>query len=92
MTLSDAPTYIVTTYILTPKEDNLSIMLQGTRYEVGDIVSILDETGRVYYALLRGFLQDQYSEKYAALTWITPTTPNPKTFDPSLFILGKLTL
>ena len=61
---------------------------QGTRYEVGDIVSIMDENGRVYYALLRGFLEDQYAEKYAALTWLIPTTPNPKDFDPSLFVLG----
>ena len=63
--------------------------LQGTRYEVGDIVSILDENGGVYYALLRGFLEDQYAEKYAALTWLIPTTPNPRDFDPSLFVLGK---
>ena len=31
---------------------------------------------------------DQYSEKYAVLTWLIPTTPNPKNFDPSLFVLG----
>lgn len=62
---------------------------QGTRYEVGDIVSILDEGGKVYYALLRGFLEDQYSEKYAVLTWLIPTVPNPKIFDPSLFVLGE---
>lgn len=56
---------------------------------MGDIVSILDEGGKVYYALLRGFLEDQYAEKYAVLTWLIPTVPNPKTFDPSLFVLGK---
>ena len=65
-----------------------SHLSQGTKYEVGDIVSVLDEGGRVYYALLRGFLEDQYAEKYAALTWLIPTTPNPMTFDPSLFVLG----
>ena len=67
----------------------IPVLMQGTRYEVGDIVSILDENGRVYYALLRGFLEDQYAEKYAALTWLIPTTPNPKDFDPSLFVLGN---
>jgi hypothetical protein len=65
-----------------------AVLHKGTRYEVGDIVSIMDENGRVYYALLRGFLEDQYAEKYAALTWLIPTTPNPKDFDPSLFVLG----
>ena len=43
----------------------------------------------MYYALLRGFLEDQYTEKYAVLTWLIPTTPNPMTFDPSLFVLGE---
>ena len=62
---------------------------QGTKYEVGDIVSMLDEGGQLYYALIRGFLEDQYAEKYAVLTWLVPTTPNPRNFDPSLFVLGE---
>ena len=62
---------------------------QGTKYEVGDIVSMLDEGGQLYYALIRGFLEDQYAEKYAVLTWLVPTTPNPRSFDPSLFVLGE---
>ena len=61
---------------------------QGTTYEVGDIVSVLDRDGGVYYALLRGFLQDQYAEKYAILTWLLPTQSNPGHFDPSIFVLG----
>jgi hypothetical protein len=56
-----------------------TILHKGTKYEVGDIVSVLDEGGRVYYALLRGFLEDQYAEKYAVLTWLIPTAPNPMT-------------
>ena len=58
-------------------------------YEAGDIVSILDEEGQLYYALIRGFLEDQYAEKYAVLTWLLPTVPNPKSFDPALFVLGR---
>lgn len=63
---------------------------QGTTYEVGDIVSVLDRDGGVYYALIRGFLQDQYAEKYAILTWLLPTQPNPGHFDPSIFVLGNV--
>lgn len=43
----------------------------------------------MYYALLRGFLEDEYAEKYAVLTWLIPTTPNPRSFHPSLFVLGE---
>lgn len=68
----------------------LSLSPQGTTYEVGDIVSILGEEGQLYYALIRGFLEDQYAEKYAILTWLVPTVPNPKNFDPSLFVLGEI--
>ena len=64
--------------------------LQGTKFEVGDVVSVLDEEGGSYYALVRGFLQDQYAEKYAVITWLLPRYPNPTHFDPTQFILGKL--
>ncbi len=57
-------------------------------YEVGDIVSILDRDGGVYYAIIRGFLQDQYAEKYAILMWLLPVHPDPTHFDPSQFVLG----
>lgn len=51
-------------------------------------MSILDEDGGLYYAFIRGFLQDQYAEKYAVITWLLPRYPNPTHFDPTRFILG----
>ena len=53
------------------------------------MVSILDRGGGVYFALIRGFLQNWYAEKFAVLTWLIPTCPNPKSFDPSRFVLGE---
>jgi hypothetical protein len=65
-----------------------SVIYKGIVYEVGDVVSVLDHSGGIYYALIRGFLVDQYAEKFAVLTWVLPRTPNPENFDPSNFILG----
>ena len=45
---------------------------QGILYQVGDIVSIEDVEGDLYYAQLRGFLQDQYARKTAVITWLIP--------------------
>ncbi len=67
----------------------LPLSRQGVVYEVGDIVSVLDRDGGVYYALTRGFMVDQYAGKYIMLTWLLPKTPNPTHFDPANFILGK---
>ena len=58
-------------------------------YEVGDVVSLLDYSGGIYFAMIRGFLVDQYANQMAVLTWLLPKTPNPQFFDPNLFILGK---
>ena len=58
-------------------------------YEVCDVVSLLDPSGGIYYALIHGFLMDQYADKYAVLTWLLPKTPNPTHFDPDNFILGE---
>lgn len=66
-----------------------SLYLQGVAYEIGDVVSILDRGGGIYFALVRGFLQNCYAEKFAVLTWLIPTRPNPKSFDPSRFVLGE---
>lgn len=65
-----------------------SITYKGIAYEIGDVVSILDRGGGIYFALIRGFLQNWYAEKFAVLTWLIPTRPNPKSFDPSRFVLG----
>ena len=52
-------------------------------------MSLLDRDGGIYYAVIRGFMQDQYAEKYAVLTWLLPRYPNPTHFDPAAFILGE---
>lgn len=52
------------------------------------MVSLLDYSGGIYYAIIVGFLIDQYASHYAVLKWVLPRTPNPTHFDPSNFILG----
>lgn len=63
---------------------------QGVYYQIGDVVSVIDEQdGKPYYAQIRGFIQDQYCEKSAALTWLIPTLSSPKDqFDPASYIIG----
>ncbi|XP_025023941.1 GATA zinc finger domain-containing protein 1 [Python bivittatus] len=67
-----------------------SIFYKGIYYQIGDVVSVIDEQdGKTYYAQIRGFIQDQYCEKSAALTWLIPTTASPKDyFDPATYIIG----
>ncbi|XP_065522458.1 GATA zinc finger domain-containing protein 1 isoform X2 [Lathamus discolor] len=62
----------------------------GVYYQIGDVVSVVDEQdGKTYYAQIRGFIQDQYCEKSAALTWLIPTRASPKDcFDPASYIIG----
>lgn len=54
------------------------------------VVSVIDEQdGKPYYAQIRGFIQDQYCEKSAALTWLIPTLSSPRDqFDPASYIIG----
>lgn len=62
-------------------------------YQIGDIVSLLDHGGDVFYAQIRGFMQDQYTEKSAVITWLLPTQSTIKdTFDPSTYILGNVSM
>ncbi|XP_027703659.1 GATA zinc finger domain-containing protein 1 [Vombatus ursinus] len=67
-----------------------SIFHKGVYYQIGDVVSVVDEQdGKTYYAQIRGFIQDQYCEKSAALTWLIPTMASPKDrFDPASYIIG----
>lgn len=61
-------------------------------YQLGDIVSVVDEEGGIYYAQIRGLLQDQYCEKSVVVTWLIPTQSSPPPecgFDPLTYILGK---
>ncbi|XP_062423727.1 GATA zinc finger domain-containing protein 1 isoform X2 [Rhea pennata] len=62
----------------------------GVYYQIGDVVSVVDEQdGKTYYAQIRGFIQDQYCEKSAALTWLIPTQASPKDcFDAASYIIG----
>ncbi|KAF2363784.1 hypothetical protein FHG87_005472 [Trinorchestia longiramus] len=69
-----------------------SLMYEGQYWQVGDIVSVNDVDGGVYYCQVRGLLQDQYCEKSAALTWLLPTIHSPpqaECFDPSTYIIGQ---
>lgn len=70
---------------------SLCLYLQGVYYQTGDVIKVTDEDdGKPYYAQIRGFMQDQYCEKSAALTWLIPTQSSPKDqFDPGTFIVGK---
>ncbi|XP_021018289.1 GATA zinc finger domain-containing protein 1 [Mus caroli] len=67
-----------------------SIFYKGVYYQIGDVVSVIDEQdGKPYYAQIRGFIQDQYCEKSAALTWLIPTLASPRDqFDPASYIIG----
>jgi GATA zinc finger domain-containing protein 1 len=67
---------------------------QGSYWQVGDIVSVLDEDDQqLYYAQLRGFLQDQYCNKSAVITWLVPVTgakiTNPSEFNPAAYVAGQ---
>ena len=67
----------------------LCILQQGIYWQVGDIVSLMDHESGIYYAQIRGFLQDQYCNKSAVITWLLPSTNSPQdTFHPATYILG----
>ncbi|BFZ06240.1 hypothetical protein BsWGS_09280 [Bradybaena similaris] len=66
-----------------------SVFHKDQFYQAGDVVSLVDHEGGLYYAQLRGFLSDQYNEKSAVITWLLPTVHSPHNkFDPSTYILG----
>ena len=68
-------------------------VFQGMYYQIGDVVSLVDHDSSVYYAQLRGFMQDQYNEKSAVITWLLPTQGSPRhRFDPATYILGRCML
>lgn len=64
---------------------------QGVYYQTGDVIKVTDEEdGKPYYAQIRGFVQDQYCEKSAALTWLIPTQASRKDqFEPGTYIVGE---
>ncbi|XP_049788719.1 GATA zinc finger domain-containing protein 1 [Schistocerca nitens] len=78
------------TAVATPVTSNY-VFYKGSYFQVGDIVSVQDIDGGLYYAQIRGLLTDQYCEKSCVLTWLIPTTASPdpnEGFDPSTYIIG----
>ena len=71
-------------------DDNL--VCPGQYFSKGDIVSVVNlEDDDIYYAQLRGFLTDQFSDKYGVISWLLPTTNSPppnQGFHPATYILG----
>lgn len=66
-----------------------SVFHDGMYYQVGDVVSLVDHDMSVYYAQIRGFMQDQYNEKSAVISWLLPTQSSQEgRFDPTTYILG----
>ncbi|XP_044264491.1 GATA zinc finger domain-containing protein 1 [Tribolium madens] len=68
-----------------------SIFYKGSYIQVGDIVSMQDEDGDIFYAQIKGLLTDQYCEKSAVITWLLPTQESPppeEGFDPATYIIG----
>ncbi|KAH0948997.1 hypothetical protein HN011_006909 [Eciton burchellii] len=74
----------------TPVTSNY-VFYKGTYFQIGDIISMQDLDGGIYYAQIRGLLTDQYCEKSAAITWLLPTTASPppeEGFIPETYIIG----
>lgn len=68
-----------------------SLFYKGTYFQIGDIVSLLDDKDDTYYAQIRGLMQDSFCEKSAVLTWLIPTTSSPdpnEKFDASTYLIG----
>ncbi|XP_050511236.1 GATA zinc finger domain-containing protein 1 [Diabrotica virgifera virgifera] len=67
------------------------VFYKGSYIQVGDIVSVKDVEGDVYYAQIRGLLTDQFCNKSAVLTWLLPTQESPppnERFDAATYIIG----
>ncbi|XP_069688220.1 GATA zinc finger domain-containing protein 1 [Periplaneta americana] len=67
------------------------VFYKGSYFQIGDIVSMRDVDGGLYYAQIRGLLTDQYCEKSCVVTWLLPTQASPNTedgFDPATYIIG----
>nr|CAD7432287.1 unnamed protein product [Timema monikensis] len=70
---------------------NENVYCNGTYFQVGDIVSMVGQDNRIYYAQLRGFLTNQYCEKSTVITWIVPTHASPPPtwgFDPDTYVFA----
>ncbi|CAF0996599.1 unnamed protein product [Didymodactylos carnosus] len=61
------------------------------RFQVGDIVHLMDDSQKSYYGQIRALLQDEHLNSYAFLTWLLPR-PNSihdqYEFNPNSYIIG----
>ncbi|KAG5452504.1 GATA zinc finger domain-containing protein 1 [Clonorchis sinensis] len=65
------------------------IIGRGTRFTVGDIVSIVDVSNESYYAQIRGLAVDHTGDSCCVLTWLVPTTESiSDTFEPENYVIG----
>ncbi|CAF1366146.1 unnamed protein product [Rotaria magnacalcarata] len=62
------------------------------RFEVGDIVYLIDANFSCFYAQIRALFQDEHVNAFAFLTWLLPTTNKTSTnnfqFDPNAYSIG----
>ncbi|TGZ50331.1 hypothetical protein CRM22_010840 [Opisthorchis felineus] len=66
-----------------------SVIHKGTRFTVGDIVSIVDVSNESYYAQIRGLAVDHTGDSCCVLTWLVPTTESiSDTFEPENYVIG----
>ncbi|CAF1335594.1 unnamed protein product [Adineta steineri] len=65
---------------------------KGRRFEVGDIVYLIDSNLSYFYAQIRALFQDEHVNAFAFLTWLLPTSINTSTnnfhFDPNAYSIG----
>ena len=66
---------------------------QGRRFQIGDIVYLIDANFSCFYAQIRALFQDEHVNAFAFLTWLLPTSVKSSTdnfqFDPSVYTIGK---
>ncbi|KAF6771992.1 GATA zinc finger domain-containing protein 1, partial [Paragonimus kellicotti] len=66
-----------------------SVRYGDTRYNIGDIVSVVDIEGGTYYAQIRSLAVDALGDTCCVLTWLIPTTDlTSDTFQPENFVFG----
>ncbi|XP_059488273.1 GATA zinc finger domain-containing protein 1-like [Neocloeon triangulifer] len=63
--------------------------LNGQYFQIGDVVSLMDEQGDIFYAQITGMMHDHNYQKSATIAWLIPKNVTENTsFDPSDYSLG----
>ena len=66
---------------------------KGRRFEIGDIVYLIDANYSCFYAQIRALFQDEQVNAYAFLTWLLPKSScshsDQSQFDPNAYSIGK---